>query len=127
MLFKIFSIIFITPCQLILVVGDQVLPIDYATTLIVFIFLIVEIILSARAMLRVTKRQAAVYYLRNTQTSVLTSEEPIKTSAEIEEELYYNFPNLKRQYYPNNNHINKSVSVKDSYSSSAGSEPAKEK
>lgn len=95
MIFKIFSVIFTVPCQLMLVLGGQVLPIDYATTLIAFIFLFLELILSFRAMMKVTKRQAAVYYLRNTQTSVITNEEPIKTSAEIEQELFYFLPHLK--------------------------------
>jgi hypothetical protein len=78
------------------VVGKQILPVDYATVLIEFLFLILEIILSIRAMIKVTKRQAAVYYLRNTQTNIFTHESRIKSSHEIEEELYYNFPHLKK-------------------------------
>ncbi len=73
------------------------LPIDIATVIIEMIFLILEIILSIRAMIKVTKRQAAVYYLRNTQTNIIQADrDEIKTSLEIEQELFYNFPQLKR-------------------------------
>ena len=59
--------------------------------------LIGELFLSARAMINVTRRQAAVYYLRNTQTNVYNGDQGVKTSLEIEEELFYNFPHLKKE------------------------------
>jgi hypothetical protein len=47
-------------------------------------------------MINITKRQAAVYYLRNTQTNVYSDEKTVKTSKEIEMELFYNFPHLRK-------------------------------
>ncbi len=85
------------------IVGKQVLPIDYATVLIEMLFLISEIFLSARAMISITRRQAAVYYLRNTKTSVFSNEKKIKSSLEIEQELFYNFPHLKERVQTHKN------------------------
>ena len=46
-------------------------------------------------MIKVSKRQSAVFYLRNSQTMIINHEEKIKTSKEIEEELYIKFPLLR--------------------------------
>lgn len=46
-------------------------------------------------MIYVTRKQAAVYYLRNTQTNLIKKEENIKSSKEIEQELFFLFPNLR--------------------------------
>jgi hypothetical protein len=100
--FKIFTVVLIPPTQIMQVVGNQILPIDYATVLIEFLFLFLEMILSIRAMINVTKRQAAVYYLRNTQTNIVSQETRMKTSHEIEEELFYNFPNLSKTHLEKN-------------------------
>jgi hypothetical protein len=77
-----------------MVIGEQVFPIDLAITFIEFFFLIAEVILTYFAIKRINKRQAAVFYLRNTSTKI-TAENKIKTSNEIEEELYYHFPHLR--------------------------------
>lgn len=97
MLFILVSILFVTPFQVLLIVGNKkVFPMDYATTIVEFVFVIIEIVFCAITMNRVSKRQSAVYYLRNTQTRVINKEERIKTSSEIEEELYIKFPNLRK-------------------------------
>ena len=87
--------------------GNQVLPIDYATVLIELLFVIGEIILSIRAMIDITKRQAAVYYLRNTQTNTFSQEQIIKSSLEIEEELYFHFPHLRKVKESSSNYKSK--------------------
>ena len=92
--FKIFSIVFVLPCQFIQIIGGQVLPLDYALSIIQIIFIIVELIVSTKTMIYVTKKQAAVYYLRNTQTNLISLEESIKSSKEIEQELFFLFPDM---------------------------------
>jgi hypothetical protein len=78
-----------------MVIGEQVFPIDLAITFIEFFFLIGECILSWLAIRKINKRQSAVYYLRNTSTRIITNENKIKTSGEIEEEVFYHFPHLR--------------------------------
>jgi hypothetical protein len=78
-----------------MVIGEQVFPIDLAITFIEFFFLIGEVILTWLAIRRINKRQSAVYYLRNTSTKIITNDNRIKTSGEIEEELFYHFPHLR--------------------------------
>ena len=90
------TIIFVTPFQVILIVpSKRVLPLDYATTIVLLIFEGLEIIFCIFAMIKVSKRQSAVFYLRNSQTMIINHEEKIKTSKEIEEELYIKFPLLR--------------------------------
>lgn len=69
---------------------------DWATTIVALLFILLELIFCARAMARVSKRQSAIYFLRNSQTLAVRTEEKIKTSHEIEEELYIKFPNMKK-------------------------------
>lgn len=100
LLFILVTVIFVTPFQLILILGNNnVFPIDYATTIVLLIFEVIEIIFCIRAMCRVSKRQSALFYLRNSQTLIINPKEKIKTSSEIEEELYIKFPMLKQMYY----------------------------
>jgi hypothetical protein len=72
-------------------------PMDWATGIIELIFEVLEIIFCAIAMVNVSNKQTAVYYLRNSQALIVNKEERIKTSAEIEEELYIKFPQLKQK------------------------------
>ena len=53
-------------------------------------------------MVNVSNKQTAVYYLRNSQALIVNKEERIKTSAEIEEELYIKFPQLKQKMQKKN-------------------------
>ena len=96
MLFILVTVIFVTPFQVILIVpSGRVLPMDYATTIILLIFEGLEIIFCILTMIKVSKRQSAVFYLRNSQTMIINHEDKIKTSKEIEEELYIKFPMLR--------------------------------
>lgn len=82
--------------QIVLLFGLK-MPMDWATGIIELIFEILEIIFCVFAMINVSNKQTAVYYLRNSQALIVNKEERIKTSAEIEEELYIRFPQLKQK------------------------------
>lgn len=94
MSFMLLTIIFSLPCQVILIIGPHVLPIDYSTVIIYLIFVILELIFGIRAIRKVIKRQAAVYYLRNSTAKIISHEVKIKSSKEIEDELFTKFPNM---------------------------------
>ena len=74
--------------------GGKILPIDYSCFGINIIFLLIEIWLSIRNMMKIVRKQSSVYYLRNTSTKIISQDKRILTSKEIEEELFFKFPNL---------------------------------
>ena len=84
-----------------MIIGEQVMPIDIACTGIELIFIITELCLTCYAIKKVTKKQSAVFYLRNTSTKITTNDNEIKTSREIEEELFYHYPGLNKNYIHN--------------------------
>jgi hypothetical protein len=96
MFFCIISPIFVLPIQFIQLVGGMVLPIDYAVSIIEILFCVIEVILAIKTMFYTSKKSGDVFYLRNTQTSIIQTSKVMKTSIEIEEELYENFPKLKQ-------------------------------
>ena len=55
-----------------------------------------ELILCLYTMFYVGQRQAAVFNLRNSSITIPNQREKIKTSQEIEQELFYKFPYLKK-------------------------------
>ncbi len=77
-----------------MVVFKHVCPLDYATAGSAIVFILIEIILIVRAIKRSIKKQAAVFHLRNSATKTFIKDIEIKSSAEIEEELFYMFPEL---------------------------------
>ena len=84
-----------------MVIGEQVIPIDIATAGIELIFIFTELFLSCSAIKKVTKKQSAVFYLRNTSTRITSQDNEIKSSREIEEELFYNHPGIYKKYLHN--------------------------
>lgn len=88
----VITIIFALPCQIGMVVFTHVCPIDYASAGISIAFIIIEIVLIIRAITRSISKQAAVFHLRNSATKTFNTTNQIKSSAEIEEELYTLFP-----------------------------------
>ena len=66
-------------------------------------FAILEIILGLYTMFYVGDRQGALFYLRNSAIANQNQREKIKTSQEIEQELFYKFPYLKNTKKINNN------------------------
>jgi hypothetical protein len=67
------------------------------------VFAILEIILGLYTMFYVGDRQGALFYLRNSAIANQNQREKIKTSQEIEQELFYKFPYLKNVKKINNN------------------------
>jgi len=104
---------FALPCQLALVIDVFVSPLDYACCGIHITFILIEVVLIIRAIQRSIKKQAAVFHLRNSATKTFTTESVIKTSHEIEEELFFNFPHLRDKYS-----VSRNVSQVDSNSNS---------
>jgi hypothetical protein len=77
------------------IIGSRALPFDYAVTIIQLIFIFSEIILASRAAAIITKKTGNTFYLRNTFTRIYNKNENlIKSSNEIEQELFFNFPQL---------------------------------
>ena len=66
-------------------------------------FAILEIILGLYTMFYVGDRQGALFYLRNSAIANQNQREKLKTSQEIEQELFYKFPYLKNAKKINNN------------------------
>lgn len=77
------------------IIGGRALPLDYAVTFLQIIFIILEIIFSSRAAAYITKKTGNSFYLRNSFTTIYNkNDNPIKSSNEIEQELYFHFPHL---------------------------------
>lgn len=98
MSFDLVTLVFCLSPQIILIIGDHVLPVDIVTTVIYIIFVLFEFIFSLFAMRRIIKSKGSLYYLRNTATKIISSEDPIKSSKEIEYEVFARFPHLRSQY-----------------------------
>ena len=70
------------------------------------IIAVLEIVLCFYTMFYIGQRQGALFYLRNSPISNQNQREKIKTSQEIEQELFYKFPYLKKKFNNiNNQHI----------------------
>lgn len=78
-------------------------PIEFSCIVVYAIFSFTEIFLGLYTMFYIGNRQAALFYLRNSAIVNQNQREKIKTSQEIEQELYYKFPYLKNLKKPNNN------------------------
>ena len=55
-----------------------------------------EFICCLITLVSISEKQGAVFFLRNTKLSISNPKEKIKTSQEIEQELYYKFPYLQK-------------------------------
>ena len=81
-------------------------PIQYACVILYCIISIVELIFCIFTFVYIGERQGAIFNLRNSPVSNQNTREKIKTSQEIEQELFYKFPYLKkRNKNKNNEHI----------------------
>ncbi len=81
---------------------EDLFPIEFSCIIIYVIFAILEIILGLYTMFYVAGRQGALFYLRNSAIANQNQREKIKTSQEIEQELFYKFPYLKKENKINN-------------------------
>ncbi len=101
--FILFTVVFSIPSMVMIIIGEQVVPIDIATAGIELLFIFTELLLSCSAIKKVTKKQSAVFYLRNTSTRITSQDNEIKSSREIEEELFYHYPGIYKKYIHNKN------------------------
>jgi hypothetical protein len=76
------------------IAGGKVLPFDYAISIIEIIFVFIEIIYCVISSANITRKTANSFYLRNTSTSNYIKDDSVKSSNEIEQELFFHFPNL---------------------------------
>lgn len=70
---------------------------EYACVIVYLIFSLLELVICFYTMLFISERQGAVFFLRNTKLAISNPKEKIKTSQEIEQELYYKFPYLQKK------------------------------
>jgi len=93
------------------IIGSRALPIDFAVTILQLIFIFVEIFLASCSAAVITRKTGNTFYLRNSFTRIYNkNNNTIKSSNEIEQELFFNFPHLalsKNKYNDNNIRSNK--------------------
>ncbi len=75
---------------------------EHATVFVYNLISLFELIFGGYTMFYVSERQSAVYFIRNARSKNTNKRERVKTSAEIEEELYNKFPYLKNDKKRNN-------------------------
>ena len=75
---------------------DVNFPIDKSCVLVYLIISIFEFFISIVAMIYIGNRQSALFKLRNSPVSNQNKREKIKTSKEIEQELFFKFPYLRK-------------------------------
>ena len=87
--------------------GNAIFPIDYACFIIYNLIAFLELIISIYTMIYIGNRQSALFQLRNSPVSNQNVREKIKTSKEIEQELFFKFPYLRKgnNKNENNTHI----------------------
>jgi len=103
------------------IVGSRVLPFDFAVTFIQLFFIFIEIILASRSAAIITRKTGNTFYLRNAFTRIYNkNDNPIKSSNEIEQELFFHFPYLADLKKKNNN-LNQNYQnySKESYSNNS--------
>ena len=76
--------------------GNAVFPIDYACFIIYNLIGFLELVISIYTMIYIGNRQSALFQLRNSPVSNQNVREKIKTSKEIEQELFFKFPYLRK-------------------------------
>ena len=79
---------------------------EFACGIVYLIFSLLELVICFYTMLFISEKQGAVFFLRNTKIAISNQKEKIKTSQEIEQELYYKFPYLQKKVenVKNNSH-----------------------
>ena len=70
------------------------MPIDIVVFGFLLGFMVLETVIALASMSSYLRGQASLFYLRNATAKVFTSGEKIKTSKEIEDELFYYRPEL---------------------------------
>ena len=78
----------------------RMFPTDWVIIVSIILFNILEIIWSIWVIFSISVKQTEMYYLRNSQITSLNKTQRIKTSQEIEQELFERFPTLRNNYVP---------------------------
>ena len=71
-------------------------PIQNACVIVYCLISLIELIICIYTFYYIGKRQGAIFNLRNSSVSNKNTREKIKTSQEIEQELFYKFPYLQK-------------------------------
>ena len=71
-------------------------PIEFSCVIVYDIISLIELLLWIYTIIYIGERQSALFNLRNSAIDIKNQREKIKTSHEIEQELYYKFPYLKK-------------------------------
>ena len=75
-------------------------PTDWICIFSILLFNLLEVIWSIWVIFSISVKQTEMYYLRNSQITSLNKTQRIKTSQEIEQELFERFPTLRNNYVP---------------------------
>ncbi len=75
-------------------------PTDWICIFSILLFNLLEVIWSIWVIFSISVKQTEMYYLRNSQITSLNKTQRIKTSQEIEQELFDRFPSLRGNYVP---------------------------
>lgn len=73
-----------------------IFPMEFSLVIVYAIFSVLEFCFCVYTMCIISDKQSAVFLLRNTKLSISNTREKIKTSQEIEQELFYKFPYLQK-------------------------------
>ena len=97
MILFIITLLFAIAIQIFYILKEKVLfPIDKACMIVYSIIALIELGLSIAAMIYIGNRQSALFKLRNSPVSNQNVREKIKSSKEIEQELFFKFPYLRK-------------------------------
>ena len=75
---------------------NAIFPIDYACFIVYNLISLIELVISISTMIYIGNRQSALFKLRNSPVSNQNVREKIKSSKEIEQELFFKFPYLRK-------------------------------
>ena len=96
------SLIFSSLLQIFFIVSEnhRMFPTDWICIFSILLFNLLEVIWSIWVIFSISVKQTEMYYLRNSQITSLNKTQRIKTSQEIEQELFDRFPSLRGNYVP---------------------------
>ena len=98
------TLLFGAGIQIFYILQEEVLfPIDYSCMIVYSFIAAIELIISIYTMIYIGNRQSALFKLRNSPVTNQNKREKIKTSKEIEQELFAKFPYLRKANKKNNN------------------------
>ena len=92
------------------IITSKFVPIELSCVIVYDIISFIELLLWIYTIIYIGERQSALFNLRNSAIDIKNQREKIKTSHEIEQELYYKFPYLKKA---KNNNIRNTLHNKD--------------